>query len=175
MKKSRAKGAWWWKWSFHLALQATGAEEPGAVHLTEAGGRCGTEPTCGVGRGRCTARELWGTLQLQRAKWQSEYKSPGEKWEGNRAKQTLNSTTAETSGSWERKWLIGIGSGQQPLRASLVAQAGKESACNAGDPSSFPGWGRSPGEGLGYPLQYSWASLVAQTVKNPPTMWETWF
>jgi len=34
--------------------------------------------------------------------------------------------------------------------------------------------GRSPGEGVGYPLQYSWASLVAQTVKNPPAMWETW-
>ena len=52
--------------------------------------------------------------------------------------------------------------------------AGKESACNAGDPSSIPGLGRSPGEGIGYPLQYSWASLVAQTLKNPPAMWETW-
>ena len=51
---------------------------------------------------------------------------------------------------------------------------GKESACNAGDPSSTPGSGRSPGEGIGYPLQYSWASLVAQLVKNPPAMWETW-
>ena len=36
------------------------------------------------------------------------------------------------------------------------------------------GLGRSPGEGIGYPLQYSWASLVSQTVKNPPAMWETW-
>ena len=36
------------------------------------------------------------------------------------------------------------------------------------------GWGRSAGEGIGYPFQYSWASLVAQLVKNPPTMWETW-
>ena len=36
------------------------------------------------------------------------------------------------------------------------------------------GSGRSPGEGIGYPLQYSWASLVAQTVKNPPALWETW-
>ena len=43
---------------------------------------------------------------------------------------------------------------------------GKESTCNAGDPSSIPGSGRSPGDGIGYPLQYSWASLVAQTVKN---------
>ena len=52
--------------------------------------------------------------------------------------------------------------------------AGKESACNAGDPSSVPGLGRSPGEGKGYPLQYSWASLVAQMVKNPPAVWKTW-
>ena len=54
------------------------------------------------------------------------------------------------------------------------SSAGKESTCNAGDPSSIPGLGRSPGEGKGYPLQYSWASLVAQTVKNPPAMRETW-
>ena len=48
--------------------------------------------------------------------------------------------------------------------------AGKESARNAGDPGSIPRLGRSPGEGIGYWLQYSWASLVAQTVKNPPEM-----
>ena len=52
--------------------------------------------------------------------------------------------------------------------------ADKESACNAGDPSSIPGSGRSPAEGIGYPLQYSWASLVAQMVKDPLAMWETW-
>ena len=50
------------------------------------------------------------------------------------------------------------------------SSAGKESACNAGDPTSIPGSGRSPAEGIGYPLQYSWASLVAQTVKDPPAM-----
>ena len=38
----------------------------------------------------------------------------------------------------------------------------------------IPGLERSPGEGIGYPLQYSWASLVAQLVKDPPAMWETW-
>ena len=43
---------------------------------------------------------------------------------------------------------------------------GKESACNAGDPGSITGPGRSPGERIGYPLQYSWASLVAQLIKN---------
>ena len=52
--------------------------------------------------------------------------------------------------------------------------AGKESAYNAGDPSLIPGLGRSPGEGIDYPLQYSWASLVAQLVKNLPAMRETW-
>ena len=52
--------------------------------------------------------------------------------------------------------------------------AGKESPCNVGDLGSIPGLGRSPGEGKGYPLQYSWASLVVQLVKNPPAMWETW-
>ena len=54
------------------------------------------------------------------------------------------------------------------------SSAGKESTCNAGDPSSIPGSGRPGREGIGYPLQYPWASLVAQLVKNPPTMWETW-
>ena len=52
--------------------------------------------------------------------------------------------------------------------------AGKESTYNAGDPSSIPGLGRCPGEGISYLLQYSWASLVAQMVKNPPAMQETW-
>ena len=50
----------------------------------------------------------------------------------------------------------------------------KESACSAGDPSSVPRLGRSAGEGIGYPFQYSWASLVDQLVKNPPAMRETW-
>ena len=38
----------------------------------------------------------------------------------------------------------------------------------------IPGSGKSAGEGIGCPLQYSWPSLVAQLVKNPPSMWETW-
>ena len=50
---------------------------------------------------------------------------------------------------------------------------GKESVCNAADPGLIPGSGRSSGEGIGYALQYSWASLVAQLVKNPPAVWET--
>ena len=54
------------------------------------------------------------------------------------------------------------------------SSVGKESTYSAGDPSSIAGLGRSTGEGIGYPLQYSWASLVAQRVKNPPAMWATW-
>ena len=54
------------------------------------------------------------------------------------------------------------------------SSVGKESAYNAGDPSLIPGSGRPAGEGIGYPLQYSWASLVAQLVKNLPAMRETW-
>jgi len=52
------------------------------------------------------------------------------------------------------------------------SSAGKESTCNAGDPGLIPGMGRSPGERIVYPLQYSLASLVAQTVKNLPAMQE---
>ena len=51
---------------------------------------------------------------------------------------------------------------------------GKESSCNAEDPGLIPGSGRPPGEGIGYPLQYPWTSLVAQMVKNLPALWETW-
>ena len=54
------------------------------------------------------------------------------------------------------------------------SSVGKESAYNAGDPGSIPGSGRSPGEGIRYPLQYSWAFLVALLVKHLPAMWETW-
>ena len=55
-----------------------------------------------------------------------------------------------------------------------VSSAGKESTCNAGDLGSISGPGKSPGEGIGYPLQFSWASLVAQLVNNPPATQETW-
>ena len=54
------------------------------------------------------------------------------------------------------------------------SSAGKEYACNAEDPSSIPGLGRLPGEGIGYPFQCSWVSLVAQTVNNLPAMWDSW-
>ena len=60
------------------------------------------------------------------------------------------------------------------IRGFPGSSAGKESACNAGDSGSIPGSRRYPGEGIGYLLQYSWASLVAQTGKILPAVWETW-
>ena len=66
------------------------------------------------------------------------------------------------------------------LRALILSwsfpdiSVGKESTCNAADPGLIPALGRSTGEGFGYPLQYSWASLVAQLVKNLPAILETW-
>ena len=54
------------------------------------------------------------------------------------------------------------------------SSVGKEFACNAGDPGSIPGSERSAGEGIGYPLRYSWTYLIAQLIKNPPAMRETW-
>ena len=80
-------------------------------------------------------------------------------------------------------WMTGVLSGWMPgifllLFLSFMgfsdSSVGRESTCNAGDPSSIPGSGRSAREGIGYPLQYSWASLVAQLIKNPPAMQETW-
>ena len=64
-----------------------------------------------------------------------------------------------------------------PLTSYVVdfpgSSAGKESTCNAGDLSLIPGSGGSPGEGIGYPFQYSWASLVIQMINNPPEVRET--
>ena len=54
------------------------------------------------------------------------------------------------------------------------SSVGKESTCKAGDPGSIPGSGRLAVEETGYPLQYSWSSLLAQLVKKPPAMQETW-
>ena len=55
----------------------------------------------------------------------------------------------------------------------LGTSADEEPTCNVGDPSLIPGSESSPAEGIGYPLQYSWASLMAQMVKNPPALQET--
>ena len=56
----------------------------------------------------------------------------------------------------------------------LESSVDKESSCSAGNAGSIPGSGRSAGDGIGYLFQDSWASLVAQVVKNPPAVQETW-
>ena len=77
-------------------------------------------------------------------------------------------------------WNLGSPAGgffttEWPVHTSFPdSSVGKESNCNVGDASLTPGSGRPPGEGIGYPFQYSWASLVAQLVKNLPEMQETW-
>ena len=63
-----------------------------------------------------------------------------------------------------KSWpILNLGQWNRDFSDSSV---GKESTCNAGDPSSIPGSGRSDREGIGYPLKYSWASLVAQLVMS---------
>ena len=56
----------------------------------------------------------------------------------------------------------------------MCSSAGKESACSAGDPGLIPGLGSSSEEGVGYPVKYSWASLVVHMVKNLPSVRDTW-
>ena len=70
--------------------------------------------------------------------------------------------TSSFAGIWIRKGYIGI----QRNVGFPDSSVGKESACNGGDPNLIPGLGRYAGEGIGYSLQYSWASLVALMVKN---------
>ena len=64
--------------------------------------------------------------------------------------------------------------GELALSFILDSLIDKESTCNAGDPALIPVSGISAGEGIGYSLQYSWISFMAQLVKNLPAMWETW-
>ena len=70
--------------------------------------------------------------------------------------------------------MVNYGKNMETIRGFLYSSVGKESACNTGDPGSIPGLERCAGEGIGYPLQYSWASLVAQLVKNLPAMQQAW-
>ena len=69
--------------------------------------------------------------------------------------------------------MVAVGSLFLPPWGFPGSSVGKESTYIAGDPGLAPELGRSAGEGIGYPLWYSWASLVAQLVKNPPAMLET--
>ena len=97
------------------------------------------------------------------------YQDNFQKWRKNcRTKETQINFLARTRVLSNTTSLFPLLSGF--FFAQFCSSAGKESACNAGD----AGLGRSPEEERGYPLQYSCASLVAQTVKNPHAMQETW-
>ena len=86
----------------------------------------------------------------------------GKLWEESKADRTI----CEKALRQEHARCVKIISSITERKYFLDSSVGKESACNAGDPRSIPGYGRSAGEGIGYPLQYSWASLLAQLVKN---------
>ena len=85
----------------------------------------------------------------------------------------LSSAAARLNNSLNNSYCFQKTPGKRGFVGFPGSSAGKESACNTGDPGSIPGWGGSPGEGIGYPL-HSWPSLVAQLVKNLPAMQETW-
>ena len=70
--------------------------------------------------------------------------------------------------------LVVLGMVNHQFRGFPDSSAGKESTCSTGDPGSIPELGRSAGKGIGYPLQYSWTSPLAQMVKKPPAMRKTW-
>ena len=92
-------------------------------------------------------------------------------------KKTWRTLRTLSANLWSNTWrtlLTNLTYLSPLIRGFPDSSVGKESVCNAGDPGSIPGSGRSSGEGIGDPLQYSWASLVAQLVKNPPAMQETW-
>ena len=87
--------------------------------------------------------------------------------ENSQARQNNNSLAIKTKLKTFRSF-------SRTIEGFPRSSVGKESACNAGDPGSIFGSGRSAAEGIGYSLLYSWAFLVAQLVKNPPAMRETW-
>ena len=100
-----------------------------------------------------------------------------EYWSGLPFPSSMDHALSELSTMTHPSWVVLHGMAHNFIELDkAVIQAfpcnsvGQASTCNAGDPSSIPGSGRSPGEGIGYPLQYTWASLVAQMVKNPPAM-----
>ena len=90
-------------------------------------------------------------------------------WEWRKRVDSLHLEVRREAWIWHRDFKVTI-----LWKGFPDSSVGKESTCSAEDPGLIPGSGRPAGEGIGYPLQYSWASLVAQLVKNPPEMWDTW-
>ena len=114
------------------------------------------------------SESIWASLVAPAVKnppemWETWVQSLG--WEDPLEKgMVTHSSITVPSGDWYYHLHLGFPG----------SSGGKEPAYNAGDPGLIPGLGRSPGEGTGYLFQYSLFSLMAQTVKNPPAVWETW-
>ena len=121
--------------------------------------------------------EFWGdTIQL--TPW-TELLMGREKWVCTLLGQEyafLSGIPGDAYALWELLyyWMLLWFAGRMSICGFPDSSVGKESACNAGDPGSITGLRKSSGEGIGYPLQYSWASLTAQLVKSLPAMQETW-
>ena len=95
-------------------------------------------------------------------------------WPASLLSSALTDMFFTTGTTWEAPFLVINLMGLICYRGFPDSSAGKESTSNAGNPGLIPGSGRSPEEAIGYPLQYSWTSLVAQTVKNLPALQEIW-
>ena len=108
-----------------------------------------------------------GLLPVPKNKFNQKSQKMARTKENSQARQNNNSLAIKTK-------LKTFSSFSRTIEGFPHSSVGKESACNAGDPGSIFGSGRSTGEGIGYSPQYSWAFLVAQLVKNPTAMRETW-
>ena len=122
---------------------------------------------------RCKTRGFnsWAWKMPWRRKWQLAPVFLSRESHGQRSLAGYSPWRCKESNMTEHACISFVGDTSHCFPGS---SAGKESACSAGDPGSISGSGRSPGEGIGYPPQSSWASLVAQLVKNLPAVWETW-
>ena len=145
------------------------------------GRESGWTPGVGDGQGSLACCSSWGHKELDmtvRLNW-TELKSnnvPSLGWKIPWRKEMLSTPVSglENSKDYISSWGHKELDTTEWLSLSFSGgSGGKEPACQCRRCKRC-GFGRSPGEGIGYPLQYSWASLVAQTVKNPPAMRDTW-
>ena len=111
------------------------------------------------------------TCTLSRQKLQGHHEETELPWDIHKVFTSPHGRCTCTIQHWQSSHFRNLYKTSEGVPHSSV---GKESTCHAGDSSSIPGSVISPGEAIGYPLQYSWASLVAQLEKNLPAMWETW-
>ena len=125
---------------------------------------CQDPLSVGFSRHECWSRLLWPSPR--------DLPNAGT-WPASLMSSALTDMFFTTGATWQAPFLVINLMGLISYRGFPGSSAGKESTFNAGNPGLIPGSGSSPGERIGYPLQYSWASLVPQTVKNLPVLQET--